>query len=60
MRTSDEVYRELEATSGLIAMAKYMGEDVSYIYALTIKRDNLRNEYNLLNTVPGKDTPGQG
>jgi hypothetical protein len=56
MRTSDEVYRELEATSGEIAMAKYMGEDVSYIYALTIKRDNLRNEYNLLNEVPRPDT----
>jgi hypothetical protein len=59
MRTSDTVYRELESVSGEIAMAKRMGEEVSYIYSLTIKRDELRNEYNAINSESSRDTPGQ-
>lgn len=60
MRTSNEVYRELELTIEMILIAKYVGEDINYIHELTIKRDNLRNEYNLLNAGPSADTSGQG
>lgn len=49
MRSSNEVFRELETVNGELAMAKRMGEDINYIYSLELTRERLRNEYDNIN-----------